>query len=144
MKIMNFEIFTESLASIDLNQKKVINTINAHSYIVAKNDKIFNKALNDSDIILPDGSGIVLAAKSLHKEHINKVAGADIHKFILEKMDKSLGKVFYMGSSETTLDKIKKKINREYPNIIFHSYSPPFKTNFTQHENSIIVKKLIV
>ena len=142
MKIMNFEVFTGRLASLDFNHKKVINTLNAHSYIVAKNDEIFNRALHDSDIILPDGSGIVLAAKNIHKKHINKIAGADIHEFILEKMNKRSGKVFYMGSSETNLSKIKKKINREYPNIIVDSYSPPFKTTFTEYENSIIIKKI--
>lgn len=142
MKVMDFEIFTDDLGSIDLSQKKVINTINAHSYITSKSDTAFRKALHDSDILLPDGSGIVLAAKHVNNVQIKKIAGEDLHKFLLNKMNKQLGRVFYMGSSETTLDKITNKINKEYPNIIVDSYSPPFKNSFIKDENYKIINKI--
>ena len=39
----------------------IVNTINPHSYITAKKDAEFKVALKDSDILIPDGIGIVLA-----------------------------------------------------------------------------------
>ena len=142
MKIMNYEVFVDDLETIDLKTKKIINTINPHSYITANSDKEFEEALQSSDLLIPDGSGIVLAAKKINKVTIKKIAGADLHKFLLSKMNKSSGKVFYMGASQNTLDKIEENITLEYPNIIVKSYSPPFKPEFTDEDNMTIVSKI--
>lgn len=139
---MNYEVFTNDLDSIDLTTKKVINTINPHSYITAKSDKKFDEALQNSDFLIPDGSGIVIAAAQINKKAIKKIAGADLHKFLLSKMNKFNGKVFYMGASQNTLDKIEERLKKEYPNICVESYSPPFKPLFTQEEDDIIIKKI--
>ncbi len=142
MKVMNYEVFIDDLETIDLETKKIINTINPHSYITAKSDKIFEKALRSSDLLIPDGSGIVLAAKQINKKSIKKIAGADLHKFLLSKMNERRGKVFYMGASQNTLDKIEECIKKEYSNIQVQSYSPPFKLEFSQEDNDIIVSKI--
>ncbi len=139
MKIMDYNVFVDELETLDIADKKVINTINPHSYITANSDGMFKEALNDSDLLIPDGSGIVLAAKMINKKTINKIAGADLHTFLLSKMNEEGGKVFYMGSSQNTLDKIEEKIKNEYPNITVQSYSPPFKPEFTQEEDTVIV-----
>ena len=142
MKIMNYEVFIDDLDSIDLESKKVVNTINPHSYVTAKDDAYFQEALQDSDLLIPDGSGIVLAAKQIYGKNITKIAGTDLHNFLLKKMDEKSGKIFYMGASQNTLDKIESRIKQEYPNILVQSYSPPFKPTFTQEENSLIVSKI--
>ncbi len=142
MKIMNYEVFVDDLETIDLETKKIINTINPHSYITAKSDMKFKKALQSSDLLIPDGSGIVLAAKQINKKSIKKIAGADLHKFLLSKMNEQSGKVFYMGASQNTLDKIEERIKKEYSNIQVQSYSPPFKFQFSQEDNDIIVSEI--
>ena len=142
MKIMNYEVFTDDLNTLDLTKRQVINTINPHSYVTAKDDKPFFQALHDSDLLIPDGSGIVIAASFINKQSIEKIAGAQLHQFLLESMDKVSGKVFYMGASQKTLDKIHAKMKIEYPNIIVESYSPPFKAEFSNDENQVIIDKI--
>jgi len=142
MKVMNYDIFIDELSTIDLKKRTIINTINPHSYILAKNDKEFNQALKNSDILVPDGSGIVLATKFIYGKDIKKIAGADVHKFLLEALNNSNGKVFYMGSSEDTLNQIEKKLKIEYPSILIDSYSPPFKDFFSDEDNKIIINKI--
>lgn len=142
MKIMRYEVFTDDLNTLDLSKRQVINTINPHSYVTAKNDKLFTEALHDSDKLIADGSGIVIAAKQINKENIKKIAGADLHKFLLEKMNETSGKVFYMGADQTTLEKIENKIKKEYSNINVASYSPPFKPIFSNEENQEIIEKI--
>ena len=51
-------------------KKKIIHTLNAHSYCVAKKDKLFRRSLQNADILIPDGIGIVFAAKILNNIHI--------------------------------------------------------------------------
>jgi len=142
MNIMNYEVFTGELSSLDLSKKKIINTINPHSYVTAKEDVLFKKALHSSDILIPDGSGIVLAAKTLYNKNIKKIAGANLHEFLLKRMNEKKGKIFYMGASEATLEKIYLKLKNEYPNIVIESYSPPFKQQFSEEENDIIIDKI--
>ena len=50
----------EALASIPQG-KKLINTINAHSFNTAKKDKLFAEALMKGDYLIPDGASIVKA-----------------------------------------------------------------------------------
>jgi N-acetylglucosaminyldiphosphoundecaprenol N-acetyl-beta-D-mannosaminyltransferase len=142
MNIMNYKVFVDELDTIDLDTKKVVNTINPHSYIIAKSDTHFTEALQGSDILIPDGSGLVLAAKQIYKKNIKKIAGSDLHNFLLKKMNEKGGKIFYMGASKNTLDKIKERIKLEYSNVIVESYSPPFKLDFSKEEDDVIISKI--
>ena len=77
-RILNFDIFEKKVSQIDIYSNKLINTINPHSYCVAKKDKSFENVLQDSDILLPDGIGIVWATKVLTGKKITKIAGYDL------------------------------------------------------------------
>lgn len=142
IKIKEFNIYADRLDSIKIENKTIINTINAHSYIVAKKDNEFKNALVYSNILLPDGEGIVLMAKKLKGVKINKIAGADIHQYLLEKAEAQKIKCFYLGASQSTLDIIKSKQEKAYPNIEFDFFSPPFKNTFSKEDNEEMVKKI--
>ena len=43
--------------------KLLINTINAHSYNTAQKDKLFAEALQQGDVLIPDGVSIVKACR---------------------------------------------------------------------------------
>jgi len=137
---LGYEIFNGPLSSISLEGKTVISTINQYSYCIAREDDEFKWSLKESDILLPDGVGISMAYKLLEGGRIDKIAGDDMHTFLLKSLNERNGSCFYMGSSPTTLDKIKKRISNEYPNIAVGSYSPPFKPLFTDKENDDIIE----
>lgn len=116
--------------------------VNPHSIVKASNDRIFRKALKDADILLPDGSGILLAARLLNLPLPEKVAGSDFFRECNKKAD-SLGDVryYFLGSSEKVLSLIEERLNREYPNItVCGTYSPRFKPQFSAEENAEMVK----
>ena len=133
------KLYTLPLNEMSLNGKCIINTINPHSYSVAKKDNLFAEALLQSNVLLPDGSGIVLATKLLTGKKIKKIAGADIHQYMLEQANANKQNVFYLGSSQNTLDLIQERILKEFPNIKVASYSPPFKPQFTEKETSAMI-----
>ena len=137
--VLEFPVYSMGLEQLDLKRKTLINTINQYSYIVTKSDKAFEKALKESDVLLPDGVGIVLASQLLTGQKIKKIAGADVHKYLLEKLDTEGGKCFYLGSSETTLAKIKQHLNAEYPNVTVGTYSPPYKIEFDETDNQQMI-----
>ncbi|MDB0025797.1 WecB/TagA/CpsF family glycosyltransferase [Polaribacter sp.] len=136
--ILGYNIFNSSLESIDLVNNKIINTINPHSYCVANKDLDFKEALKNSDILLPDGIGIVWAEKFLNGNSIKKIAGYDLFLFLMNKLNNEYGSVFFLGASENTLEKIKSKSSQEYPNITFGNYSPPYKLAFSEKDSKIM------
>lgn len=141
-KIIRDYVFSSNLEDIDLNKKCIINTINPHSYCVAKKDPLFQDALASSDVLLPDGSGIVLASKVLLGKKIKKIAGADIHTHLLKYAYSNKKKVFYLGASQNTLNLITKRLEKEFPNIQVASYSPPYKNEFSEEDSKLMINKV--
>ena len=138
--------------------KLLINTINAHSFNTAKNDKLFAEALTNGDVLIPDGVSIVKAckwikAKSQPKE---RVAGWDLFAFEMEHLEQcgvrseecgvdnsKLGgrqlTVMFMGSSQKVLDLIVKRAAVDYPHLKVVTYSPPYKPEFSDEDNKAII-----
>ncbi|NCT08854.1 MAG: WecB/TagA/CpsF family glycosyltransferase [Flavobacteriia bacterium] len=137
--LLEYQVFTDDILRIDFTERQLITTINQYSYCIAESDYQFKKALQDSDILLPDGVGIVIAARLLKKQRIKKIAGADIHQYLLESLQEKSGSCMYLGASENTLSKIKKRIHIEYPNINVATFSPPYKPTFSKEDNDQMI-----
>ncbi len=137
--MFNYNIFSGSLDQYNFDSKCLINTINQYSYVMAEKDAEFKSALMGSDILLPDGVAIVAAAKMMNGKKIEKIAGADIHKFLLNKLNNEGGSCFYLGSSEKTLNLIRERMAVDYPNVKVGTFSPAYKPEFTDAENAEMV-----
>ncbi len=124
--------------------KILINTINAHSFNVAQKDDVFAEALAKGDYLIPDGASIVKACKFLKSKSQPKerIAGWDLFKIEMEKLNARGGKCFFMGSSEQVLELIKEQAAEDYPHIIVETYSPPYKPEFTDEDNAAIIKAI--
>jgi N-acetylglucosaminyldiphosphoundecaprenol N-acetyl-beta-D-mannosaminyltransferase len=147
IKLLGYDVFcgdlnTLSLSNFSSKRKVVVNTINAHSYVVAKKDENFKKSLKLSDFLIPDGSGIVLAARVLLNKKIDKITGPDLHEYLLNDLNKTKGSCFYMGSSDVTLGLIRDKIKRDYSSITVGVYSPPYKEKLSDLDNKEIIKQI--
>jgi N-acetylglucosaminyldiphosphoundecaprenol N-acetyl-beta-D-mannosaminyltransferase len=115
---------------------------NPHSLVTAASDPLFRSALRSADILVPDGSGIVLAAKLLDLPLTEKVAGSDFFREC-NKIARTRGSVryFFLGSSEKVLTLIEARLKREYPDImVCGAYSPPFKDEFSTEDNDEMVR----
>ncbi len=137
--VLDYSIFNSSLSKLTFDKKCLISTVNQYSYMIAEKDEEFKNALLGSDILLPDGVGIVAAARMLNGETIKKIAGADLHEHLLKKLNTEGGKCFYLGASDDTLAKIKKRLAVDYPKIKVGVYSPPFKSQFSDEENAEMI-----
>lgn len=139
--LQQFELFNGSLEEIS-SSKKLITTLNAHSFNTLKKDTAFREALQASDMILPDGISIVLAARLLYGKKIKKIAGADLFRYEMQRVHAYRGKCFFLGSSETTLNLIRERVNKEYPGLQVYSYSPPYKQQFTEEESRTMINEV--
>ena len=121
------------------DRKFIINTINAHSFNVAQKDALFAEALISSDVLLPDGAGIVKAVQWLKNERIERITGWDLFTFEMDKLNKKRGVCFFLGSSVKILELILKKSAEDYPNVRMIGYSPRYKSDFTEAENKSMI-----
>lgn len=124
--------------------KKLINTINAHSYNTALKDKLFAEALQRGDALIPDGASIVMACRWLKakSQPEERIAGWDLFVMEMERLNRKGGKCFFMGSSEKVLGLIKERTKTVYPNITVETYSPPYKPEFSEEDNRAIIEAI--
>ena len=130
--------------------KRLINTINAHSYNVAQNDPLFAQALAGGDYLIPDGASIVkacrwLKAKSQPRE---RIAGWDLFEHEMQRLESRAASggrrrsVMFMGSSERVLQLIRERAAHDYPHLDVTVYSPPYKPEFSDDDNRAIVSAI--
>lgn len=114
---------------------------NPHSLEVARTDPSFRAALLGSDLLVPDGVGMVYGSRLLGGEIRARVTGSDIFEGVQRELDRRGGySVFFLGSTEEVLAKIARRMEREYPNLRWAgSYSPPFAGDFTPEQNEAMV-----
>ena len=145
LKIRELKLVPEKAALAGIPEGKVlINTVNAHSFVTAQEDEAFAEALTGGDYLIPDGIGIVKACRWLRCKDApkEKIAGADLFAFEMQRLNEKGGKCFFMGSSEAVLSKIKEKAADVYPNIRIETYSPPYKPEFSEADNKAILEAI--
>lgn len=141
----------ESISSLETipEGKKLINTINAYSYTVTKNDHLFAEALMRGDYLIPDGASIVKACRYIdaRSRPAERIAGWDLFAHEMKRIDSmatasSHKKVMFMGSSEHVLSRIKTKAASDYPHLDIITYSPPYKAIFSKEDNNAIIEAI--
>lgn len=136
INLNGYKIFSGNLTQISFSEKTIINTINQNAYCVAEiEDNLFKESLQSSDILLPDGIGVVIAVRFLFGIKLKKIAGYNLHEYLLKQLNQKGGSCFYLGSSESNLQKINNRLQREFPNIRVGSFSPPYKAVFSEEDN---------
>lgn len=122
--------------------KFLIDTVNAHSFVVAQKDSAFADALISADALLPDGISIVKACRWLKMQSapVEKIAGADLFAYEMGKLEEKRGICFFLGSSPDVLARIEERAAEVYPHIRVMTYSPPYKPVFTAEENQAMVE----
>lgn len=130
----------EELAAVP-DGKYLINTLNAYSFNMVQHDPEFEAALRGGDYLLPDGYGMVWGGKRLKMPDrpLERVAGWDFFIIEMGKLNEKGGKVMFMGSSEKTLGLVRERCAVDYPNITVETYSPPYKTAFSDEDNAAII-----
>jgi bacterial polymer biosynthesis proteins, WecB/TagA/CpsF family len=142
MKIRELELVRSRAGMASWPEGKfLIDTINAHSFVVAQKDAAFADALLQADALLPDGISIVKACRWLRMQNApdEKIAGADLFAYEMGKLEETGGTCFFLGSSPETLALIEKKAAEVYPHIRVITYSPPYKPDFTFEDSRAMV-----
>lgn len=140
--LRKFNVFDKELETLPNDQKLLIGTINAFSYNVSLKDNRFNNALLNCDVLIPDGIGVVMALRLLDGKSLKKIAGADLFYYEMNRINEAGGKCMFLGSSENVLKQIQFKAMNEFPNVKIKTFSPPFKSSFSEEENQQMIHEV--
>jgi len=142
-RVLGYEIFTSSLNDIPDNVNKILlNTFSPNTYGLAKKDSKLEAALKNTDLLVLDGMGVAVGSLLIHGKNIKKIAGQDCFDYFMDQADKNGWKVFFLGSTTGTLEKIARRAGLEYPGAEVESYSPPYKPEFSEEENRIMIQHI--
>ena len=110
-------------------QGNLIVTPNPEIVMKAKEDNEFMQIINNAELVIPDGIGIIKAGKILKTPLKERVAGYDLICNLLEKHSDGSASFYIWGAKPGFADKKKKKIEQKYPNIkilgTHHGYYKP-------------------
>lgn len=150
--ILGFEVWAtglssciEDIATKLMTERKArschwLACINPHSYVLAKHNDRFTRALHAADWLIPDGVGIVLASRHLGGSIKDRVTGSDIFLGLMPKLNQCGGRVFFLGSSQDTLNAIRARVALDFPSVeIVGMYSPPYTEAFSQEESDAMI-----
>ena len=113
-----------------------------NSYGISTYDSCFQKSLKKSDVLVLDGVYFGLGYFLKTGKTIRKNQGPFLTDYYLKLANEKGMKVFFMGSSQKTLNKIKNLIEKDFKQIKLGIYSPPFKKIFSDKDNEIILNEI--
>lgn len=94
---------------------KVICLANVHMLMEAYWNPYFEKTLSQADLVTPDGKPLVLILRKLGVFNQNQVAGMDVFLNLCDLAEQAGISVYFLGSSDDVLEKIKQKLSQDYP-----------------------------
>lgn len=111
-------------------------TPNPEIVMRAKDDEEFKKIINEAELVIPDGIGIIKAGNILGTPLKERVAGYDLICNLLEEGKDGSISFYFWGSKPGYAEEAKQKMEEKYPNIkILGSHTGYFKD---EEEASII------
>ena len=110
-----YEILEKNLSQ---NKKTFIVTANPETFMMSEKDEEMRKLLLDNDTFLvPDGIGIVKAARMINYDVKERITGIDIANELLKLGNKQKKSIYLFGAKQEVIDSMEKVLKESYPNL---------------------------
>ncbi|WP_435236260.1 WecB/TagA/CpsF family glycosyltransferase [Psychromonas sp. PT13] len=116
-----------------------IGMLNAAKIVNMKRNRELDHDVRSSNMILADGSSVVMASRILRKPLPERVAGIDLMHGILERGSKEGYRVFCLGATQEVLAKTINQISKLYPGVIIAGSQDGY---FSESEEKAVAQKI--
>lgn len=121
---------------------KIVCVANVHMLIEAHWHPEFRAILKNADLVTPDGMPLVWMMRLMGEANQNRVAGMDILLALCQLAPMRNVSIFFLGSETTILEKMRQKLERDFPNLEIAGMEPlPFRP-LTRAEDEAIAQKI--
>lgn len=111
------EVLKTAEEKIKNNEQYIIYTPNTEFVMMCNKDEEFLDLMNKSDINIPDGVGLIYAAKIKKHPLKEKVAGYDLSVNLLKMANDKCLKLYVVGGKPGVADAAMKNVHKDYPGI---------------------------
>jgi N-acetylglucosaminyldiphosphoundecaprenol N-acetyl-beta-D-mannosaminyltransferase len=120
-------------------QSRVVCACNVHSVISAKTDPELKQALSSADMRTPDGAPLAWLMRKIGWPDQQRINGPDLMWKLLSAAEQPQIPVFLLGSTESTLNQLEKKLHSAFPKLpIVGLISPPFRALTAKEDDELI------
>ena len=95
-------------------QQHYIVTPNPEFLVLAQKDEEFRRILNQADLAISDGVGLILAARFLGQSLKQRVSGTDLMEKICQKAAQKKWPIFLIGGVEGIAERVAENLRKKY------------------------------
>lgn len=111
---------------------------NVHTTVMSFDDEEYCAVQNGGIMAIPDGGPLSSVGRKRGFSEMRRTTGPDYMKEILKISNKEGYRHFFYGSTEETLKKLQKTLNKSYPDVqVAGMFSPPFRPLSEQEDEEI-------
>ncbi|MBE9166074.1 WecB/TagA/CpsF family glycosyltransferase [Pleurocapsales cyanobacterium LEGE 06147] len=128
-----------------IRESRSVCLANVHMIMEAYWNQSFARVLESADLVSPDGMPLVWMLRKLGIYNQNRVAGMDVFLNLCELAQQSQISVFFVGSHNAILQKIKKRLEQEFPVLkVAGMEALPFRTlaDVIKTEDEELIQKI--
>lgn len=111
----SLEYITENL--LKNNKKNYIVTPNPEILVIANKNKSYKKVLNNAELALPDGIGVIFGAKFLEKPLKARLSGVDLVDKLCKYVSKRPITVGFLGGRTNVAVRTSECLKKRYPSL---------------------------
>jgi N-acetylglucosaminyldiphosphoundecaprenol N-acetyl-beta-D-mannosaminyltransferase len=135
------ELIRELKERIALGQVSTIISLNTLKLYQGSQSQELRDLFQAGTHTIPDGQSMALAELLVHGKKISSISGAELMVELIKESGKHGYKIFFLGSPEALLNKVRDKINSDYPML---SDKVAFQHGYynVQKEEAAVVQKI--
>lgn len=116
-----------------------ITVANVHTTVTAFENSQYRKVQNGGVMAIPDGGPLSCLARKRGYMATQRTTGPGLMEEIFRMSEKKNYRHFFYGSTEETLEKLRQRLCRSYPELkIVGMFSPPFRDLSAEEDEKVI------
>ncbi len=110
--------------------------------IMAYKDEKFFKCQNGGVMSIPDGGPLKTYGRRKGYSNMERITGPDLMLELFKTSEKNGFRHYFYGTTQDTLDKMKAKLEKEYPKLQIAGMKPSRFRNLTEEEDCQVVEEI--
>lgn len=125
-----------------IEERKPTHVITANPIMImsAVEDANYSAMIKRADLIVPDGAGVVWAAKHVGNPVAERVTGFDLMQELFQKGESRRWKAYLLGTSQEVIEAAAEKLQLQYPQVQIVGYRNGY---FGPEQDEEVVKTII-
>ena len=123
-------------------RRECVTITNPHSVLLCHRDEEMRRATETAALTLPDGVGIVVAARVLRYQHSGRVPGPSLVLRLCDWGRQHGYRHYFYGGKEGIAERLAERLSGMYPGLeVAGTYCPPFR-QLTEEEDAEVVERI--